>query len=125
MTKLSKTNLTKALRDSKGAISIAAKRLNCDPSTIYKRLDQWPDVREILEEVRAEVCDIAELKLYAMINNDEHKDQLKAIQYQLDTHGRKRGWGKPLEQHITHDGVVPTVFVLPSNGREGDDGGDT
>lgn len=100
MTRLNKTNLTQALRESKGAVSIAAKRLGVSRRAIYKRLDQWPDVKEVLEDVRSEVCDLAELKLYAMINDETHKDQLKAIMYQLDTHGRDRGWGAARESKI-------------------------
>jgi Zn-dependent peptidase ImmA (M78 family) len=109
MTRLNKTNLTSALRESKGAVSIAAKRLGVSRRAIYARLEQWPDVKEIMEDVRNEVCDVAELKLYAMINNDEHKDQLKAIQYQLDTHGRARGWGTPPTTQIEVRAKVDTA----------------
>ena len=109
MTRLNKTNLTAALRESKGAVSIAAKRLGVSRRAIYARLEQWPDVKEIMEDVRNEVCDVAELKLYAMINNDEHKDQLKAIQYQLDTHGRARGWGTPPTTQIEVRAKVDTA----------------
>ena len=109
MTRLNKTNLTAALRESKGAVSIAAKRLGVSRRAIYARLEQWPDVKEIMEEVRDEVCDIAELKLYAMINNEDHKDQLKAIMYQLDTHGRARGWGTPPTTQIEVRAKVDTA----------------
>jgi hypothetical protein len=108
MTKLNKTNLTQALRESKGAVSIAAKRLGVTPRAIYARLEKWPDVREVLEDVRSEVCDVAELKLYAMINDETHKDQLKAIMYQLDTHGRSRGWGIPATTQIEVKAQVDT-----------------
>ena len=108
MTRLNKTNLTAALRESKGAVSIAAKRLGIDRTTIYNYIKRWPEAAAVLEEVRDEVCDIAELKLYAMINNEDHKDQLKAIQYQLDTHGRRRGWGAPIITQVEVSGDVNT-----------------
>ena len=109
MTRLNKTNLTAALRESKGAVSIAAKRLGVSRRAIYARLEQWPDVKEIMEDVRNEVCDVAELKLYAMINDESHKDQLKAIMYQLDTHGRARGWGTPPTTQIEVRAKVDTA----------------
>ena len=108
-TKVSKQRLITALRESKGAISIAAQRLGVERSTVYKYLDRWPDVRIVLDEVRDEVCDVAELKLYAMINDSTHKDQLKAIMYQLDTHGRARGWGTPPTTQIEVRAKVDTA----------------
>jgi len=95
-----------ALRETRGMVYLAARRLGCSHNTIRSWLERSPHLREILEMEDESVTDTAELKLYQAIINGEPW----AIQYRLSRKGKRRGYteqkdiatppGQPLETII-------------------------
>ncbi len=82
-----------ALRETKGMIYLAAKRLGCTAQTIYNYRDRYPAVRAEMEQQDGEVNDAAEMKLYQAIMAGE----AWAVQFRLRTKARARGYGDAVE----------------------------
>ena len=97
-----------ALRDTKGMIYLAAKRLGCEAKTIYNYRDRYPAVRAEMEQQDGEVDDAAEMKLYQAIIAGEPW----AVQFRLRTKGKGRGYVERVQQDInaTIDGEVRVII---------------
>jgi hypothetical protein len=91
-----------ALKDSKGAVYVAAERLGCDPDTIYRRVRRSKLVARVLETERGKVIDSAELKLYTAVLNGEPW----AIAMVLKTIGKDRGYYERTEHSGREDEPV-------------------
>jgi len=98
MAKLSKQKVIKALQETKGAVYLAAARLNVSHTAIYGYINKYADVREVKEFYTEELNDIAELKLRQAVQ----KGEPWSIKYQLSTQGKGRGYVERTE--ITKDG---------------------
>lgn len=88
MTKLSKSKVIEAIHEKKGAVYLAAKKLQCSHTAVYNYVKKYPDVREAKEYYTEERSDIAEYQLGEAIKRGEPW----AIKYQLSTQGKKRGY---------------------------------
>jgi hypothetical protein len=92
-----------ALQRAKGMVSLAAKNLKCDPSTIRNYIKRYPSVAEAMKEVREATTDIAELSLYRAIQ----EGQAWAVSLYLRTVGRDRGYGERTDHyhHMVRDAI--------------------
>ena len=88
MAKLSKQRVIKALKETKGAVYLAAARLNVSHTAIYGYINKYDDIREVKEFYTEELNDIAELKLRQAVQ----KGEPWSIKYQLSTQGKTRGY---------------------------------
>ena len=101
---VSKKKLADALRANHGIITATANALNVSRQTIHNKLNADPKLREIQEEARFGIVDIAESKFIENIQAGNEK----SIIYALQTLGRSRGYGariivsdqSPLDQAI-------------------------
>jgi hypothetical protein len=103
-----------ALRETKGLVYLAAKRIGCDPTTIYDRAKRSAAVARTIRNERGEVVDTAELTLYNAILAVEPW----AIQLTLKTLGKDRGYVERTEQE--HRGsvqleIVEEIVEAPAN----------
>jgi hypothetical protein len=89
----------KAITEARGFISVAAKRLGCSRSTMYRAIDKYPTVAEAVEDARESMTDLAEGKLVEQINGGN----TTAIIFYLKTQGKKRGYVERHE-HTGKDG---------------------
>jgi hypothetical protein len=94
-----------ALRESKGMVSIAAQRLGCDQDTILNYCKRYPTVEAVKREARNEVLDEAELRLWKAIRRDE----AWAIAFCLKTIGRSRGYGEYLDLNVSIQAAAAKV----------------
>ena len=94
-----------ALRESKGMVSIAAQRLGCDQDTILNYCKRYPTVEAVKREARNEVLDEAELRLWKAIRRDE----AWAIAFCLKTIGRSRGYGELLDLNVSIQAAAEKV----------------
>jgi hypothetical protein len=83
-----------ALRETKGMVYLAAKRLGCDPDTVKNYCKRYPTVQAAKDAERGEMVDTAELKLWASIQNGE----AWGISLALKTIGKDRGYVERTEQ---------------------------
>jgi hypothetical protein len=77
-----------AIRDSRGLIAVAARKLGVSRRTIYNRMEKSEEIREALDEARDFVLDVGQAKLYQAVEAGESW----AVQYLLNTLGKERGF---------------------------------
>lgn len=77
-----------ALRTTKGMVSLAAKKLQCDPATVYRYIRTYPTVAAAVRSEREAMTDIAELALYKAIQGGVGW----AVCFYLKTQGKERGY---------------------------------
>ena len=97
--KYSKQHIIQALKESKGLIHLAAKRVGCAPKTIYNYRDRYPEIEECIRNEREEFIDIAELSLYKRALDGDSW----AVQFVLRTIGKDRGYSIESDVTVHHD----------------------
>jgi len=89
--------IIECLRETNGLISLAAKRVPCSHSTIYKRARDVQAVQRVIDECRAELVDLGELALRRAIVQGEPW----AVGLVLKTLGKNRGYVERQEHALT------------------------
>lgn len=107
--KYTQQQIIEALRETKGMVYLAAKRLGCEAQTIYNYRDRYPAVRAEMEQQDGEVDDAAEMKLYQAIIAGEPW----AVQFRLRTKGKGRGYVERVQQEVSgpDGGPIQTEHV--------------
>lgn len=84
-----------AITASHGLIAVAARRLGVSRQAIYKAVQRWPELGEVVDDQRAELLDLAESKIYAAVA----KGNLKICCWVLERLGKDRGYTTRVEVH--------------------------
>ena len=114
--KYTQAQVIDALRETKGMVYLAAKRLGCEAQTIYNYRDRYPAVRAEMEQQDGEVDDAAEMVLYKAIMAGEPW----AVQFRLRTKGKGRGYVERVQNEVSGpNGDAVTIRLTWG------DGGDT
>jgi len=87
------------LKEAKGMVQIAARKLGCCANTIYNRAKESEELAECLQDERRFVSDIVEMVLYKAILDGEPW----AVMFHLRTQARDRGYGDKL--YVKAEGV--------------------
>lgn len=103
--------LKEALEKFHGGVYLAAEYLGIWPSALYARIKKSPELRQVLDLFDGRRTDAAELKLEQAIYDGE----AWAIQFQLRTKGRDRGYVERRE--VDNRGSV-SIEVEPKVGPE-------
>lgn len=103
-----------AIKDSGGNMSIVAKRLGCDRSTVARYAQRYVTIREALQQADEAVTDLAESKAIKLIN----EEYWPAIMHRLNTKGKARGYSERKELTGADGGPQEIVFKVVY----GDDG---
>jgi len=82
-----------ALRETKGMVYLAARRLGCVHQTVYNYIKRYPTVKTAWDAESGVMGDTTELKLYQAIM----KDESWAIAFYLRTKGKDRGYSERTE----------------------------
>ena len=83
-----KAKMLKALEDSLGIVTIAAKSAGISRNTHYRWMEEDPDYREAVEELNNVVLDFAEASLHEQIR----EKSTAATIFLLKTRGKGRGY---------------------------------
>jgi hypothetical protein len=94
-----------ALRACKGMVSLTAKRLGCSDDTVQNYCKKFASVQAAKDSARTELLDLAELKLWAAVQDG----QPWAIPFVLRTIGRDRGYGEHLALSLTIERAAAKV----------------
>ncbi len=86
--KFTNKQIIDAVNSVNGMIYLAARKIGCNPQTIYNRMNKTPAIREAVDNSRGEMVDIAEQKFRIAISNGEPW----AIAMALKTIGKSRGY---------------------------------
>lgn len=79
-----------ALKKANGNMSLAARSLQLDRSTIKHYVDTYPAAKEAHDEAAAHISDIAEGHLVSAVI----KGNLDQVRYWLENKARDRGYGR-------------------------------
>jgi len=99
-------SIEEALRNTFGRISVAARALNFDRTTIHQRINKYPHLKNVVLESRNLVVPYAETKLMQNVANGDQR----AIEFVLRNRGK--GWNVNGEQEKGAGdlGVVINIF---------------
>lgn len=114
---LNKQVVKKAIEGTYGNLSHAAQKLGVSRQAVYNYVNKHDDIKELLEQEREAMLDIAENNLFLNVQDRDNT----AIIFLLKTQGKKRGYIERAE--IEHSGELKqeVMIYLPDNGR-GDNG---
>ena len=119
-----------ALRNAAGYVTVAAQKLNCDWTTVWRYMKRYPEVQRAYENIQEEYLDLSESKLIEAIKNGE----AWAICFYLKCKGKKRGYieraredeetpkQKTIYQaEVSEYGHIETTEIIPrsKNGNNG------
>lgn len=105
-----------AAKQTKGLVSLMAKRLGCNPQTVRNYAARYSTVAQAIKEEREAMVDVAELALYNQVTNGESW----AVQFTLRTLGKDRGYTDRHE--VTGEGGRAIVVTLKLGDDESDEG---
>ncbi len=113
-----------ALRAKAGLITAAAEALGCSRKTVERYMARYPQLRAIQAEVRECMIDLAENRLYKLLDEGHSP----TVRWYLGRMATDRGYGQKLAVEGTPDGPPIQVqsskttvqFYLPDNGRDPD-----
>lgn len=100
-----------AILKANGLVSVTAKILGCKAKTIYNYIDKYPQLKDTLQEARNKTLDLAENKLFELINE---KDKT-AIIFFLKTIGRSRGYIERFENVVSK---TENEFEIPKTPKQ-------
>lgn len=86
--KYTQEQIIQAIIDSKGMVYIAARRLGCEPKTIYNYAKRYKSIQDEINNQRGLMGDVAEMALYTAIT----EKQPWAVQFYLKTQAKDRGY---------------------------------
>ena len=117
MTKLTKKRFKKACKGTGAILTVIAKKLEVERSTVYSFIKKNPEYcKEILEHEEEQILDMAESQLFMNVKNNERW----SINYILSTKGKKRGYTQ--RQEIEHTGIehtpVEIKIIMPKEDEE-------
>jgi hypothetical protein len=96
MKKVSDKSIIEALKINHGLVSIAADALGVDINTIYARMKEVPEVKQVCIEAREITIDKAESKLMELVEEKSYN----AIQFLLRSLAKNRGYGESQEINL-------------------------
>lgn len=103
-----------ALEKAKGRIFLAAKSLEVSGETVRKYLQRWPELQEIIEDIRGRALDVAEVALDRAVIAGE----AWAVCFFLKTQGKARGYIEKVETSGTFQTHSSVQVYLPQNDRD-------
>tara|TARA_R100000655_G_scaffold110106_1_gene167681 strand:+ start:301 stop:672 length:372 start_codon:yes stop_codon:yes gene_type:complete len=77
-----------AINKAGGFISIACKSLGCTRKTIYNYIEKYPELKEVVNDIREHYLDIAEASLIQKVKDGNTPELL----FYLKTIGKTRGY---------------------------------
>jgi hypothetical protein len=114
--KATDAQIIEALRNGMGIVTQAARTLKMQRTYIHKRIRDSAELKEALEDIRDENIDLAESKLFEMIQ----KSDKIAIIFFLKCMGKKRGWVE--RQEVTgREGVPIGQIVAPVRAKSAEE----
>ena len=93
-----------AIRESSGLLTLAAKKAGVTYKTVWQYTQDYPEVKEAVEESKERMLDFTEGKLYEKIKEGDNT----AIIFFLKTQGKKRGFIE--RQEVTGEGGQPISY---------------
>ena len=116
-----KSTIISILKDSKGVITTASKKLDVAPHTLRLHIKKDPELVELLDNLRNNfednLLDMAEnTVLYALSKRDEDPNNaIKSAFFVLNSKGQNRGWSNTLQDVNKNQKIVFEVNYPDKN----------
>ena len=112
MGRINTNRFIKACKDSGGIISLIAKRLSCDRSTIYYYLEREPQMRKYIEDAKDAAFDIAESKILNSIALAQPKCDMEDVKWYLARFSKRTSPETSINTKIVNN-IEPTYkFII-------------
>ena len=115
--KYSAERVATALEESKGMVSVAAKKLGCHPDTVRNYARRYQSVSKALEEAREGMLDAAELALYGAVVRGE----AWAVCFYLKTQAKDRGYVEHQKVEVLVQQELEAALEALEDGLEPDE----
>jgi hypothetical protein len=89
--------MVRAIRDARGLVAVAARKLQIDRQTIYNRMQKSDAVKDAVAEAREFTTDVAEAKLFQAIEGGE----AWAVCFYLKCQAKGRGYVETQRHELT------------------------
>jgi len=106
--RFSQATVIAALHETRGMVTVAARRLQCSPQTIENYVRRHPAIAEAKRAERQAILDIGELALVKAVE----EGQGWAVCFLLKTQGRDRGYVERTEHEHTGPGGTPLQVIF-------------
>ena len=104
-----------ALRETKGMLTLAARKLGCSNTTVMRYINEYPTVKAARDEEREKMGDAVELALYDEAVN---KRNTAALIFMAKTLFKDRGYVERQEVNINLQIVNKLVHLLEEQGHD-------
>ena len=104
--RIKRADIIRALEATNGGVHLAARQLHCAASSIYRRMDRDSKLREVVDNARGELVDIAENGLRKRVLEGD----TTAMIWVTKTLGKSRGYVE--RQEITGANGDPLLIRL-------------
>ncbi|MFA4974888.1 MAG: hypothetical protein WC683_19980 [bacterium] len=104
----SNKQVCEALDDSRGMIRLAAKSLGCAPSTLTRRAESEPAIKQKIADLRELELDKSEVALFEARDRGEGW----AIKFHLATIGKNRGYVERIESTGKDGEPIAMIFDI-------------
>tara|TARA_R110002020_G_scaffold144278_2_gene317191 strand:- start:27 stop:386 length:360 start_codon:yes stop_codon:yes gene_type:complete len=113
-TKRTPSQVIRAIQNSRGIKTVAARRLKVDRKTLDGYLERWPKVKQAYMDEVETLLDDAENVLFdkALVEQSE-----SSLHFLLERKGKKRGYSRRAELSVD-DLDVDVVFQIGSSSGE-------
>jgi len=105
---LTAQKIIKAIKESNGLLTMAAKRAGVGYTTLWRYTQDFPSVKEAVYQAKESMLDFAEGKLYTKIKDGDNT----AIIFYLKTQGKSRGYIE--RQEVTGEGGKDLIPKAPN-----------
>ena len=112
--RINQKNFKLAVEGTGGVQSAIASKLGVTRQSVNVYINKFPEMKELLDEERTKIVDMAENKLYVAAKDG----QKWAIEKILHTIGKDRGLKEVQETETTHKGEGITLVITNANGDE-------
>lgn len=109
-----------AIRESKGILTVAARKLDCSRSTLQRYVSNYPTVTQAVNDERESLLDFAENQLFQQVKDGN----ITAIIFTLKTIGKSRGYVERQELSgpdgggaLAHGDLVSAIKELSHAGQ--------
>lgn len=96
-----------AIKQTAGNVSAAARALGVSRSTVNRRIAESPVLKQLVEDTREELVDVAE----SALRREVLAGNITAIIFTLKTQGKKRGYIER-QEYVGAPDVEPITFVI-------------
>ena len=105
---IQKNNMIKALEQSLGIVTTACKSVGIARQTHYTRMQDDPNYRQSVEELKNMSIDFAETQLFNQMKNGN----VTAVIFYLKTQGKNRGYIERQELDLTSEDGPIVPFII-------------